>query len=663
MGVFESAIQNRQNINQKIQDNLDEAFKEEELLNKKLTIQDAKTVDNILGSLDYSSSEGDFERARTLNEAWLESANMRETDAGDQKLNQALYDTREGSIAEKERNASEYNKLQTDVDAIWDDLEELKTSDNEFYDFTEIKEVLSDYEAVGEGIIDYNTNWVGKTQYAENIKAINNWIGVGKKLQDIDVDKYDPAVTRQGEDVMSEKKFSAMSSTKGLSMEETKEHLLTVTKNAQGVYRSQGTDERILDSNGIPIDAGETLEQFLQLDSQVKSRMADLKAQGFEVTFGAQAGPFAPGAGTGPLAAGAYSNKYEVIDADGNVSQMMTDNLNNLYAAYSDMSSKYVSELSSPIKTVEGNVTEEEGTPGIQLDDKYANQPIYKTYIEEAYDRWKTGDETAADDSMKKAVSYLGSTIVAQQNLSQAVQANEQKRLSESHIPMIADRERLTKIRVYANNIFAAEQQGKIMPNPPVGLTSDDGATAVLYASGDPKIHNAFAERIIGFVAAEKDDMKGGIMQYDKNISTYLGSGQGALDLDSEYQKLLGDFKLAAGSKKILESDKGRKAYKTRVGSQIEKTFEYLTGKGYGTIDYDSRVKDDVIALNNNEEGSLEWQAALDNIIDVYLPLDTVSGGRVIDSRAKANTISEFGGTDEQEENSFKVFIEFLRAY
>ena len=38
MGVFESAIQNRQNINQKIQDNLDEAFKEEELLNKKLTI-------------------------------------------------------------------------------------------------------------------------------------------------------------------------------------------------------------------------------------------------------------------------------------------------------------------------------------------------------------------------------------------------------------------------------------------------------------------------------------------------------------------------------------------------------------------------------------------------------------------------------------------------
>ena len=155
-----------------------------------------KDVDTAIGSLNYMSDANDVDKAREANNLWLEEANSTGlfTNAKDKELHQAIWESKDNAIKRQENASRKYGEIGDNIDDIWDDLEALKQSDDEEYDFPEIESVLKDYENAGVSMIKFDTNWIGKEEYKGNMKEIKTWVEQGKKFQKMDIDPFETTI-------------------------------------------------------------------------------------------------------------------------------------------------------------------------------------------------------------------------------------------------------------------------------------------------------------------------------------------------------------------------------------------------------------------------------------------------------------------------------------
>ena len=188
-----------ENAYDKLEKSLVEAYKQNNLEQKKYTALEGKQVDSVLGTINYSSSMEDINNAIRINDEWLVNANNRETNSKDRKLNNAIHEAKSNAIDRVSQRANEYSGLNNKVDNLWTELQSLKTSENEEYDFTEISNVLNDYKNTGENILSYNSKWVDKEEYKRNVSSIQDWIRIGKKFQAMDVDPVEMQVFEEKE--------------------------------------------------------------------------------------------------------------------------------------------------------------------------------------------------------------------------------------------------------------------------------------------------------------------------------------------------------------------------------------------------------------------------------------------------------------------------------
>ena len=155
----------------------------------------ATVVDKKLESLDYSSSDSQYDNVRSENDKWLDIVNSSPyTPRREKVLNDAIWENRNSLIEGKEQSQDKYEMLTGGIDRIWDGLQTLKSKGDDFYDFTQIESVLNDYKKTGESILAFNSKWTHEEQYKKNLQEIEQWITTGKYLQDKDVDKKTPGM-------------------------------------------------------------------------------------------------------------------------------------------------------------------------------------------------------------------------------------------------------------------------------------------------------------------------------------------------------------------------------------------------------------------------------------------------------------------------------------
>ena len=648
--MFATKAQQKEISSNKFRETISAAYKSVDANNKAITATEAGELDNYLKTLSYASSDEDIQSAYDMNDAWLSSANSRERFNSDKKVNQAIYDAKKSAIDMISDRQDDYNNLNANINVLSNELQNLQTSDNEEYDFTEITKVLDDYRQAGEAMISYNQNWVGKQEYKDNIKEVKNWMKTGKFLQAMDVDPYSkttiPAVVEDREEVINPGQ-------EGIDMSFMERDVEAFDAESPGLgFDSMMKDLDMANLTEL-LPEGFTMDEN-QKDKYMKAFTSIQDSQGF--------------INESETAGYNFSDGVEYMDDQPTGEfQGKTEELNQMYQASAGAVNEFLDSLKQDyipeeIRKYQEVVQEEqiieEGTPGIQLSDEYKDQPYYSMLIENAFDSWKIGDEAGANSAMGLARQYMVQGVRAQDEAEAEIVKNENKYLAD-RIPNLTE-DSYQRIKDYSDRLTTD-------PNAdvPEGMSDEDVKTAQRIATGGeyfPKIASAFSDKGLAIKDARITNVEQGLNQTFSNIDNFLDIANLG-DLAKSLEKL----KPYSTSDKKLRNPEVRGKLSVAVVENIEDFFKDMGSSmlaGYKDTDNDDidKILDDTYS-----EGTKEWYSAMDRILDMYLPKNA-DGVRVA-----PEDINDLAGyfpgksagfsPDSEERNKMKGLLKLIDAY
>ena len=164
-------------------------------------------------------------------------------------------------------------------------------------------------------------------------------------------------------------------------------------------------------------------------------------------------------------------------------------------------------------------------------------------------------------------------------------------------------------------------------------------------------------------------DMESAAFGAINSVQNALGKGIGdGLSVDSDLTNDLIEIGTYSTAKGKLTSAGNRKAAVKDIGKNIESIFAYLEsglqGRLPGDDFYDSTGEVRKLLDGEYAEGSPDYYIALDKILNDYMPINELNGIRQVNQKAKSETVDEFGGDNQkEEENGFEILKRYLEAY
>ena len=643
------------------------------LRNKKITAVEAGAVDSYLKTLNYNSSDAQIDSAYDMNNEWLANANSRETNSKDRQLNQAIYESKNNLINRFSDNQEEYKELNNNIDILWEQLEGLKTSDNEEYDFTTITKVLDTYKKTGENVLAYNQNWINKAEYKNNIAEINNWIKTGKKFQKIDVDPFvaggEKVLVSEGvpEEIVSpgyEKEIQPQLDPIEVS------HLKNSLDNFSPLDGQMNFD-RLLDSNLKLSNIADQLPDGFKLNDEqsnlYNTALEKVHAgRNYAQEFVSEGGNFGEGMEiSGDIFTGEYSGADSVLnDFYSDATQAVNDFLNSIQREGQEAIYENVPpEIRAAIDPV--YEYKDVGTEGIQLDSKYDNQPYYGTLMEEAYEQWKLGDEVLANNTMALAIKYM---VEGQRNIDASKMdniKNENKIFEKSIIPSLTEVD-INNIESYMDELAKQYSDPDYEAKVPLGMDSNQQEIGKRLLFGA----NAYPELKIAFEETKNTNRERKVISEEEGITSAmarLDASMNALSIDTGLK--LKDVSAYSKKEKLYREEDVRRQATAAVGDNIQTTFDYLEDIWAGA-DFQETSKGDVRKIIDGTlvPGSKDWYKSMDRVLELYLPKE-LNGIRDENKTIKAWMVDEWGGDDSKigesakEINGWNIFIDHLKAY
>ena len=673
-----------ENAYDKLEKSLVEAYKQNNLEQKKYTALEGKQVDSVLGTINYSSSMEDINNAIRINDEWLVNANNRETNSKDRKLNNAIHEAKSNAIDRVSQRANEYSGLNNKVDNLWTELQSLKTSENEEYDFTEISNVLNDYKNTGENILSYNSKWVDKEEYKRNVSSIQDWIRIGKKFQAMDVDPVEMQVFEEKE-LITPEQIIQHEAVPEINIENAGMQFSDISLALTDMVRMDDFEgiNSMLETIGSTRDLS---DEQVELLTKAKSSISTSENLFSSIQSTAGTSERINAAGETEEISGFY---YQNPDDPGNPIFMDYTNASQLNrTAYG----KAGEDVMSFLNTFEGSVipgidafeeivpaeykiteTERMVGEGIQLDEKYKDQPYYQMLIDQAFDEWKLGDDDMAESSMKMAIQYM---VEGQRNIDSAMRENDKNVASHyanTVIPAMDDNEYTAMQRAmqnyqdgnmehFKNEVSRMDPTHQVIVSRMVTQqgTNWDG------------ISNAFHDKGVSIIERKEDEKLASAFSIVNNINMGLGEGTGT--------PLAVDPKLVTGNYAIknpfttkiqhghLENAGTRKETIGNIGQNVEKIFKYLNqGIMGGGFSDTPDLHADRLTKGEFTPGTYEWYKAMDAIAAEYL----VKGmdGYTRNQATYEETVNQFAGgsgvffTNNEEINGYVMLERNLKAY
>ena len=196
-------------------------------------------------------------------------------------------------------------------------------------------------------------------------------------------------------------------------------------------------------------------------------------------------------------------------------------------------------------------------------------------------------------------------------------------------------------------------------------LTTEEKEIARELLAGEPNITVAFNDRKEDAYKVSMLERESKVHQILDNISTDLGKGQTkGKNISPELKSAFTDIGVFSVKEGALEGEGARSEVTRKVGEEIRNIFDHLDGYRWNGLDFAETINSDVQAIidGKSEVGTKEWYKSMDAILELYLPKNR-EGRRIESQTARDRTQSNFSGESIQEENSYEILMEVLRAY
>ena len=319
-------------------------------------------------------------------------------------------------------------------------------------------------------------------------------------------------------------------------------------------------------------------------------------------------------------------------------------------------------DLGQEFQTLDVDSTKE----GIQTDDPY---PSYNAILNRSYQSWKLGNTANAQNAMNKSLDYLTGSIKAQEEAKllsdEMIQENAiayMENISETKMSDIIHYSDLLK--EYEINL-ANGVPNITRPEPPVNFSPEE----IIIAQGFKNQNPAYSDQLNLNKQRYNQDMESAAFGAINSVQNALGKGIGdGLSVDSDLTNDLIEIGTYSTAKGKLTSAGNRKAAVKDIGKNIESIFAYLEsglqGRLPGDDFYDSTGEVRKLLDGEYAEGSPDYYIALDKILNDYMPINELNGIRQVNQKAKSETVDEFGGDNQkEEENGFEILKRYLEAY
>jgi hypothetical protein len=311
-------------------------------------------------------------------------------------------------------------------------------------------------------------------------------------------------------------------------------------------------------------------------------------------------------------------------------------------------------------------------TEGLQLPEEFTGPgtDIYQGLMNSAYVNWSLGNSDVAQQMVNQSSNYLAASMKNDALIKSEIANKEIEYLTENYTKILPE-VKIDAIEKYAVQIYQAQQNGTEIPEAPNYLNENDRIIASRIAEQNPDFVNHFNLRKDTIQNQKIDNLEAGAYASINSFRNKMGkgTGKGLMDkIDSELADVLVDIGLYSVAEGKLESADHRNQAMKDIGGNIENIFEYLEGGGWFKKDYYEKGSEVTDLINNEfDEGSPEWIANMDKILNAYLPLDERGIRR---RNPNADWVAnEFGGGDmwmganEKEQNGYKILISALESY
>ena len=307
-------------------------------------------------------------------------------------------------------------------------------------------------------------------------------------------------------------------------------------------------------------------------------------------------------------------------------------------------------------------------TPGIQMEEGMAEQ---EDFMNAALNYWQLNMPVAANDAIRQSVAWIDNKKRLEIERKQQIIDDENEFITGGYTAGLSP-EKVNLIEIYSQDIINSANAGEAKPPPvPEGLGEKDVRIAQELAMENTLYTDNFNLRKEAIAEEQVFNLEAGAFGVINAFRQKMGKGEGfkGVSADPALMKLLTDIGAYSTAKGTLTSADNRKAIAVGIGENIETIFDYLEGAGWWAKDYyeeGSEIRD--LLDGKYAEGSPEWYANMDRILDSYYPKND-RGIREENKNAKKRTVGEFGGNNElfgvssMEINGFEILMSAIKAY